>query len=199
MQVAPVEQVSDAEMVYGVAVALGSTLYRVSMDVSDVDRSVYENLSFRVACHPSESEERLVARILAYGLLYEPGLEFGKGVSDADEPALWAHDLTGRLLHWIDVGTPGADRIHTASKRAERVSIVCHKGAHALGREMQRRKVHRAKEIQVLLPEPDLIAKLARALERKSEWTLLHTEGVLNVTIQSQTFSGTLLRIPLPQ
>ncbi len=179
--------------------ALSSTIYRVSMQLSDVDRGVYENLSFRVACHPSESEARLITRIVAYGLLYEPELKFGKGVSDAEEPALWVHDLTGRLLHWVDVGVPGADRIHVASKRAERVSIVCHKGARALAREMQRRTVHRADQIQVLLLEPDFIAKLAGVLERNSEWTLLHTDGELNVSIQEHNFSGILQRVPLPQ
>ena len=94
--------------------ALSSTLYRLRIELSDVDRGVYESLDLRVARHPSEGADRLVARVLAYALLYEPGLEFGKGLSDADEPALSTHDLTGQLTHWIDVGTPSADRIHIA-------------------------------------------------------------------------------------
>lgn len=179
--------------------ALGSTLYRVAMELSDVDRGVYESLKFRVARHPSEADERMVTRIIAYGLLYQPELEFAKGISDGDEPALWAHDLTGQLLHWVDVGTPGADRIHAASKRAQRVSIVCHRRLDALEREMRRRKVHRAEHIEVLLLEPDFVAQLAGCMQRNSEWTLVHTDGELSISIQDENFSGTVTRIPLPQ
>jgi uncharacterized protein YaeQ len=178
--------------------ALTATMYRVKMSLSDVDRGVYEDLSFRVACHPSESMERLVTRILAYGLLHEPGLEFGRGVSDADEPALWAHDLTGRLLHWIDVGTPAADRIHTASKKADRVSIVCHKGREALERNLQRRKIHRSEDIEVLLLDPGLVADLAADLERTSQWTVVHTDGELSIGLGDRDFTGTVTRIALP-
>ena len=179
--------------------AQGSILYRVKMDLSDVDRAAYESLAFRVARHASESEERLVARILAYGLLYEEGLEFSKGISDGEEPALWAHDLTGRLLHWVDVGTPGVERIHAASKKAERVSIVCHRAAEALDREMRRKKVHRAEDVQVLLLDPDLVSDLGEGLERNTEWTVVRTDDQLSVAVDGDHFSGTVTRIELPQ
>lgn len=184
---------------YGVEMAQGSTLYRVKLEISDVDRSVYESLSFRIARHPSEGDDRVVARILAYGLLYEPELEFSKGISDGDEPALWSHDLTGQLLHWVDVGTPGAERIHSASKKAERVSIVCHRAVEALSREMRRRKVHRAQDVQVLLLEPDFVGRLAKALERNTDWTLVRTEDELSITIGDDHFGGSVTRIALPQ
>ena len=179
--------------------AIGATVYRLSMELSDVDRGVYESLSFRVARHPSETEERLVARILGYALLYSPELQFTKGMSDGDEPALWAHDLTGQLLHWVDVGSPGADRIHAASKRAERVSIVCHRGLDGLSREMQRRRVHRADAIEVLLLDPDFVTAVAAALDRTSEWTVVRTDGELSVSLGDATFSTTVAPVPLPQ
>lgn len=179
--------------------AIGSTLYRVSMEVSDVDRGVYESLAYRVARHPSESDARLVVRILAFALCYEEGLQFGKGLSDGEEPALATRDLTGKLLHWVDVGTPGADRIHAASKRAERVSIVCHRGIDALTREMTRRRVHGAEDIDVLLLEPDFVESLAAALERNSEWTVVCTDGALSVTLAGQSFEGNVQHVPLPQ
>lgn len=178
--------------------AVGSTIYRVSMDLSDVTRGVYESLQFRTACHPSESPDRVVARILAYALLYEPNLEFGKGVS-SDEPALWSHDLTGMLLHWVDVGTPSADRIHSASKQAQRVSIICHRNEDTLAREMQKRKIHGADAVDVWLLDPDLVAQMADTLERDSRWTLVHTDGDINVTIDDRNFSMATRKIPLPQ
>jgi len=179
--------------------AQAATLYRMQVEVSDVDRGVYETLDLRVARHPSEGEERVVARVLAYALFCEPGLEFGKGLSEADEPALWTHDLTGQLMHWIDVGTPGADRIHIASKKARKVSILCHKVPEALTREMQKRKVHGASDITVLYVEPALVASLAAELDRNATWTIVHTDGELSITLNDVTFSGSVTRSALPQ
>lgn len=177
--------------------ALSATIYRMKIELSDIDRGVYESLDVRLAQHPSEGEERLVARALAYALCFEPGLEFGRGVSTADEPALWTHDLTGQLTHWIDVGTPSAERIHAASKRAGRVSIVCHKGRGALDRELKGKKIHRAEEIEVIVLDPALIAELAARLERSVEWTLVCNDGELSVTIGDTSLSGTYERTRL--
>lgn len=179
--------------------ALGATIYRIKLELSDVDRGVYQSLDFRVAQHPSEDQSRLVARILAYALLYEEALEFGKGISDVEEPALWVKDLTGQLLHWVDVGTPTADRIHIASKKAPRVTIVCHKGEDALAREMTKRKVHKAAEIEVLYIDPAFIARLAQKLDRNAEWTLVHTDGEISITIGDDSFAGVVTRRDLPQ
>lgn len=176
-----------------------ATLYRMRLELSDIDRGVYETLELRVARHPSEGDERVVARVLAYALLYEPGLEFGKGLSDAEEPALWTHDLTGQLTHWIDVGTPGAERIHIASKKAGKVSILCHKEREGLTREMQKRKVHGADNISVLYVEPSLVTALAEHLDRNAAWTIVHTDGELSITLNDATFAGSVTRTALPQ
>lgn len=180
-------------------VALGATIYRMKLELSDVDRGVYESLDFRIAQHPSEDASRLVARIFAYALLYEEALEFGKGISDVEEPALWVKDLTGQLLHWVDVGTPTADRIHIASKKAPRVTIVCHKGEDALAREMTKRKVHKAGAIEVLHLDPVFIAQVAQKLDRNAEWTLVHTDGELSITIGDESMAGVVVRGELPQ
>jgi len=179
-------------------VARPSTLYRIQLELSDVDRGVYESLDLRVAQHPSEDESRLVARILAYALLYEEGLEFGRGLSEVEDASLWVHDLTGRLLHWIDVGTPSAERIHLASKKAERVSIVCHKDEEALRREMSKRSVHDAEKVAVLYLEPALVRELAEALQRNATWIMVHTDGQLSISCGDQNFAGSVLRAGLP-
>lgn len=174
-----------------------ATVYRLTLELSDIDRSCYETLDFRVAQHPSEGLDRVVARILAYGLLYEEHLEFGRGISDADEPDLWSHDLTGRLLHWIDVGTPSAERIHAASKKASQVSIVCHKRPDALTREMSGRRIHNADAICVLYLDPPFVDRLAAALDRTSSWIVVHTDGELNVTVGEESFATTVTRAHL--
>lgn len=176
-----------------------ATIYKLTLELSDIGRGVYESLTFRVAKHPSEGMERLVTRILAYAIFYEDGLEFGRGVSDAEEPALWKHDLTGQLEHWIDVGTPTADRIHLASKKSPRVSIVCHKGQDSLAREMTKRKLHRAEEVELFYLEPSFVEELGAALSRTSEWVVVVNEGDLSITIGEQSFQSTAVRAALPQ
>src|SRR5512140_468646 len=98
--------------------ALQATVYNFDVELTDTDRQVYESLALRVARHPSESEEYLVARLLAYLLEYTEGIEFSRGVSDPDEPTIAVRDLTGAITTWIDIGTPDAARLHKASKAA---------------------------------------------------------------------------------
>ena len=90
--------------------ALNSTIYAFSVCLADADRGVYETLSLRVAQHPSETAEHLIARLLAYCLEYVEGITFSKGLSDPDEPAMGVRDLTGVLKSWIDIGLPEAAR-----------------------------------------------------------------------------------------
>ncbi len=179
--------------------ALSSTLYRVKMELSDTERNVYETLEFRVAQHPSEDEERLLARILAYGLFFEDGLEMGRGISDTEDPALFVRDLTGLYLHWIEVGAPSAERIHLSTKQSPRVSIVAHKGLEALSREMRKKKLHRAEEVEVYLLDKDFLREAAQTMTRNSDWTLVRTDGALNLSIDDQHFASELTQVPLPQ
>src|SRR5436190_9797021 len=98
--------------------ALNATIYNFDVELADSDRQVYESLALRVARHPSESEEHLVARLLAYLLEFTEGIEFSRGVSTPDQPAIAVRDLTGAIATWIDIGTPDAERLHKASKAA---------------------------------------------------------------------------------
>ena len=107
--------------------ALGATLYSFEITLNDADRGVYQALSFRAARHPSETEEFLLTRVLAYCLEYRPGIAFSKGLSDPDAPALEIRDLTGALTSWIDIGTPDPSRLHRATKAAPRVAVYSHK------------------------------------------------------------------------
>src|SRR5215211_726371 len=107
--------------------ALGATIYNFDVELTDTDRGVYESLALRVARHPSESEEHLVTRLLAYLLEFVDGIAFSRGVSDPDEPAIAIRDLTGVITTWIDIGTPDAARLHKASKAAKRVVVYTHK------------------------------------------------------------------------
>ncbi len=111
--------------------ALKSTIYKASVQVADMDRQVYATHTLTLALHPSETEERLMVRVLAHALLADGGdgadaLQAARGLSDADEPDLWQHDLSGQLLQWVEVGQPDDRRLSKACGRAERVSVFAY-------------------------------------------------------------------------
>jgi len=148
--------------------ALSATPYKVDINLTDLDRGVYETLRFTVARHPSETEERMTARLLAYVLWYSESLAFGRGLSDVDEPALWEKSLDGRVLHWIEVGLPDAERITWCSRRAERVTLL------AYGRvDLWESKV---------LPNISSLKNIAKDLPRAINWAVMVSEGSLFIT-----------------
>jgi uncharacterized protein YaeQ len=108
--------------------ALKATIFKASLQVSDMDRNYYGEHALTLARHPSETDERMMVRVLAFALNAHEHLAFGKGLSDADEPDLWQKDLTGAVVHWIDVGQPDERRLLRASGRAERVSVYAYGG-----------------------------------------------------------------------
>jgi len=112
--------------------ALRATIYKADMQVSDLDRQVFETVSVALARHPSETEERLMVRLLAYALHLGQGLAFGRGISSEDEAALWRHDLTGKLLLWVEVGLPDERVLRRACGKADAVVLYTYGGRNAL-------------------------------------------------------------------
>jgi uncharacterized protein YaeQ len=103
--------------------AIKSTIYKAALQIADMDRGFYADHALTLALHPSETEERLMMRLLAFALQvpaddHRGALQFARGLSDSDEPDLWQHDLTGQLLHWIEVGQPDDRRLAKACGRA---------------------------------------------------------------------------------
>ena len=158
------------DAVFGMA--LTATLYQLTVDLSDVDRGVYETLDLRVARHPSESAEYMLTRVLAYCLEYAPGIAFTEGVSSGDEPAVVVRDLTGRLTAWIEVGLPTAERLHRGHKLAGRAAVYTHRDVRQWLGQVQGARIHRAGDIRVVAFDPPVIEAAAAALERRSALTL---------------------------
>ena len=178
--------------------ALGATIYNFAIQLSHVDRGVYESLALKVARHPSEAEDYLVARVLAYCLEFTEGLSFSRGLAEPDEPALAVRDLTGELQAWIDVGTPDAARLHKAAKAAPRVAVYSHKARAALLRPLDGERIHRADAIELYVFDRELIAGLAARLERRMAFDLSVTDAHLFVSMEGATLSGDLERVTLP-
>ena len=171
-----------------------STLHRFQLELADIDRNVYESLDLRVACHPSEDSERLVVRVLARAVAHEQGLDFGRGLSTPEEPALWTRSATGEIETWIDVGCPSADRLHRASKASRRVLIFTHKPEQVLRKEWSSRAVHRADEIEVTRLSAELVRNLAAELKRNMQWYVTLQEGTINVADGDRSFDAALQR-----
>lgn len=159
--------------------ARGATVLQFEIELSDVDRGVYDTLQLNVAQHPSESAPYVVARVLAFALEHDEGLAFTTGLSSSDVPAIEQRDLTGRLLAWIEVGTPAGPRLHKASKAADRVAVYCHKNPQAWLRGLDPSAVHGAEDIALFGLDPAGVEALADALQRRNRWSLSRIEGVL--------------------
>ena len=111
--------------------AAKATVYKAELSVSDMDRHYYATHALTLALHPSETEERLMARLLAFALNAVGSLAFGRGISTEDEPDLWARDLTGAIDLWIEVGQPDEQRLRKACGRAKEVRVYCYSGRSA--------------------------------------------------------------------
>jgi uncharacterized protein YaeQ len=180
-------------------VALGATVYNLDIDLSDSDRGVYDALALRVARHPSESDEYLVARVLAYCLEFAEGLTFSPGgLSDPDSPPIAMRDLTGALRAWIDIGTPDAERLHRASKAAPRVAVYVHRDPSQWLRSLQGARIHRADALEIYTLDRALVASLCARLERRVGFALSVTGGELYASFADATFSGLVTRLSLP-
>jgi uncharacterized protein YaeQ len=178
-------------------VSLTATIHHFAVRLSDVDRGVYEMLALKVARHPSEAADYLVARVMAYCLELTEGLNFSRGLSEPDEPALSVRDLTGRLLAWIDIGTPDAARLHKASKAAPRVAVYTHKAPQQLLRQLEGERMHRAADIELYALDRELVAGLAARLERRMDLDVSVTDRHVFVSMDGATFSGSVERLAL--
>jgi uncharacterized protein YaeQ len=162
--------------------ALKSTIYKAALQIADMDRQLYADHALTLALHPSETEERLLVRLLAFALNVphdtdHGALQFARGLSDSDEPDLWQHDLSGQLLHWIEVGQPDERRLAKACARAERVTIYCFGSAADIWWSGIRSKLTRLHKLSVWQIPSGQAQALARLASRSMQWQLSMQDG----------------------
>ncbi len=177
--------------------ALQATIYNFDIELADSDRQVYESLALRVARHPSESEDHLIARVLAYVLEFGEGLEFSRGISDPDEPAMSVRDLTGAIHTWIDVGTPDAARLHKASKAAARVVVYTHKDPRQFLNRLAGERIHRADKLELYAIDRALVSALVARLDRRVAFSVSVADRGLYVAIGTENLEGAVVRLHL--
>jgi uncharacterized protein YaeQ len=174
---------------------LTATIYNFDVELTDIDRQIYESLALRLARHPSESEEHLVARLLAYLLEFAEGIMFSRGVSDANEPTIAVRDLTGTMTAWIDIGTPDAARLHKASKAAARVAVYTHKDPTQYLKQLAGERIYRAEALELYAFDRPLIDALVARLDRRVAFSLSVTDRELYVSIGSDNLTGRVVRL----
>ena len=175
--------------------ALQATIYNFDVELADNDRAVYESLSLRLARHPSESDEYLIARLLAYLLELTEGIAFSRGVSEPDAPAIAVRDPAGAITTWIDIGTPDAHRLHKASKAARRVVVYTHKDPRQFLTQLAGERIHRADALELYALDRALIAALVARLERRVAFSMSVAERELYVSIGTDNLTGSVVRL----
>src|SRR5471032_1315597 len=177
--------------------ALTATMYTVDVALNDVDRGVYETLSIKAACHPSETEEYFATRILAYCLEYKEGIAFSKGISEADVPAISVRDLTGAIQSWIEIGSPDAARLHKASKASPRVAVYTHKEPRIFLRAYEGAKIHKAESLELYAMDRELLAEFVQRLDRRVKFAMTVTDHQLFLDFGGDSVSGSVERLTL--
>ena len=182
--------------------ALKATIFKASLQIADMDRGLYADHSVTIARHPSETDERMMVRLLALAL-HVPAdttqgmLEFGKGLWDPDEPDLWHKDLTGQIVHWIEVGQPDEKRLMKACGRAGRVTVLGFAASTTIWWNNIKSKLTRARNLQVWQVDAATSQALAALAQRTMQLQVTVQDGAVWVGDGSRSIELTPQRLEL--
>lgn len=173
--------------------ALKATIFKASVQVSDTDRNYYASHALTLARHPSETDERMMVRLLAFALNAHEYLAFGRGLSTDDEPDLWRKDLTGAIEQWIEVGQPDEKRLRKACGRANDVVVYSYGGSGAQQwRDGMRDTIARCSNLAVYAVPPAASQAMAKLADRAMTLTYTIQDGNIWVANDADTVSVTL-------
>jgi uncharacterized protein YaeQ len=170
--------------------AAGAVMYNFAVQLADVDRGVYDDVTLRAARHPSETDAYMVTRVLAYCLEFVEGITFSDGISSPDEPAVLVRDLTGRLTTWIEVGAPDAERLHYANKLADRTTVYTHRDPEKVIAAWAGKRIHQLDQITLQSFDPGFVDAAVAVLERRNTLTVTVTDGQLYLDLNGTSLSS---------
>ena len=174
--------------------ALKATIYKADLQVADMDRHYYADHALTIARHPSETDERMMVRVLMYALHAQEGIAFTKGLFGLDEPEVWVKDLTGEIKLWIDIGQPDETCLRKACGRAGRVIAVCYSGSCKIWWKQIEDKLTRLKNLTVLQLPAETSQALAALAERTMQLQCLVQDGEVWVSTE-----GARIQVELKQ
>ncbi|GAB3380245.1 YaeQ family protein [Lysobacter fragariae] len=167
-----------------------ATVVKAELQVSDMDRHYYASHNLTLAQHPSETQERLMVRLLAFALHADERLEFGRGLSDEEEPALWRRDYTGEIEQWIELGQPDESRIRKACGRSQQVVVVNYGGRAAdVWWSKNAVTLDRLKNLTVIDIDADSVDAIATLFERGMRLTAMIQDGELQLMDTTRTIA----------
>jgi uncharacterized protein YaeQ len=180
--------------------ALKATIFKANLQIADMDRQIYVDHAVTIARHPSETDERMMVRLFALALNLPAGdtqgtLELAKDLWDGDEPSLWRRDLTGQLMHWIDVGQPDERRLLKASGRAGRVSVFSYSASTPIWWASLANRIARARNVEVWQIEASASQALAALAQRSMQLQLSVQDGTAWIGDGTQTVEITPKRL----
>ena len=172
--------------------AIKSTIFKAQLQIADMDRGVYADHALTIARHPSETDERMLMRVLAFALHVPASddngkLELAKGISDTEEPDLWQHDLSGQLLHWLEVGQPDERRMIKAAGRADRVTVIAYAASTPIWWAGVQNKVARAARLAVWQVPAEQSQALATLAQRTMQLQVTVQDGTVWVSDGQQS------------
>ena len=168
--------------------AVKATIFKAELQVSDMGRHYYQSHSLTLAQHPSETEERLMIRLLAFALNASDSLAFGRGISADDEPDLWQKDLTGQIDLWIEIGQPDEQRIRKACGRAGSVAVYIFSGrSGAIWWEKNAAALQRCRNLSVFEVPASTSQALAALASRNMQLQCLVQDGQLQLMVDADS------------
>jgi uncharacterized protein YaeQ len=178
-------------------VAQTATIFNLTIDLSDVDRGIYEKIELRIARHPSETAEFMFVRALAYCLEFQDGIALTEGVAAGSEPAILIRNLTGQTIAWIEVGLPDPARLHRGMKLAGRAAVYTHRGRQLLA-QLSGTKIYKAAEIPIFALDAAFIDGVAGLIDRRTAIGLTVMERQIYLTIGARDFSSAITEHRIP-
>ena len=175
--------------------ALRATIYKADLQIADMDRHYYADHALTIARHPSETDERMMARVLAYAVYAQEGIAFTKGLFDVDEPEVWVKSLTGEIKLWIDLGQPDEARIRRACSRAEQVVVLCYGSGCEVWWKQIASKLTRFSHLTVLQLPADTTQALAALAARGMQLQCMVEDGEIWLNSDTESVPVKLTRL----
>ncbi len=167
--------------------ALNSTIYKVILEISDMDRHYYKQHKLTLAKHPSETDERLMVRILTFAMFADDELNFGKDINADDEPALYINDFTGASKLWIELGQPSERIIRKACNKSNKVILIIYGKSPELWWKNNQNEFKLKNNLQVILLKTEETSNLATIADRTMNLTCTVEDGQITVINETKS------------
>lgn len=175
--------------------ALKATIYKADLQIADMDRHYYADHALTIARHPSETDERMMARVLAYALYARDGIAFTKGLFEVDEPEVWVKSLTDEIDLWIDLGQPDDARIRRACGRAKQVVVLCYSSSCDVWWKQIASKLTRFTNLTVLQLPAETSQALAALAERGMRLQCMVQDGEIWINTDKESVPVKLISL----